>query len=115
MMARWTLAQIGSFLEIVEGVEEDDMDAFASVLKRCPNVDVTYRVLASWANVSPNSVRRWAKLESIASRYDQAGLLEDIKCELRKRIGELSAELKSAGSSSSDGGREAPKKTAESV
>lgn len=85
-VAEWALSQKQSFLAILEEFSPDDNSAFAEVVRRCPNVDITYRELASWANVSPNTIKRWATGQTNASRYEQVGLVEDIKEELARRI-----------------------------
>ena len=85
-VAEWALTQKQSFLALLVDFSPDDDGAFSEIVKRCPNVDITYKELASWANVSHNTIRRWANGESRASRYEQIGLVEDIKSELQDRI-----------------------------
>ena len=89
-MAQWALMQERSFLELLGEFSPSDEQGFSAIIKRCPNVDITYKELASWANVSVATIRRWASGQTMASKYDQSGLVEDIQEELARRIADAS-------------------------
>ena len=84
----WAKDHERSFRELlnefsVESVEDEG--AFPRILKFCPNVDLSLRMLADLADVSPTTIKRWSD-GAPASKYDQLGLVADIRAILDKRL-----------------------------
>lgn len=77
------------YLEVLDSYDSSDLHAFPSVLRECNSFGITPRKLAMWASVSPQTIRRWMDGKTCASRYDQVGLVEDIKDELKRQISKV--------------------------
>lgn len=70
---------------LLEDFTPGDDDAFVRILKACPSIDISHRFLADMADVTPQTIKRWME-GSKAGRYDQRGLVDDIKVVLDQRI-----------------------------
>ena len=76
---------IARFRKVLDRVDDGDAEAFSAIIRHCPEVGISHKMLADQANVSPRTILRWAD-GNPASKYDRAGLLGDIRVLLEDQI-----------------------------